>query len=443
MPELTVSCEQVPGGTLLAPWEHMRIVHVTPGYWPQPGGGEVHVRRVSEGLASRGHDVTVLTVRSNEAADRFPPSPSELINSPRVRRFPENHVFRRLLRLRGAHRFLRAVLAQDRIRMIGRGPLSVRLFVELLRAKPDVVGVFGWWASVLPLEVGIAKSLRRWRMVGVPMFHTEETWSQGGLYQRLLRHCDAIVSNTGYEKQFVEKRVTERTRVLVGGVGIDPGLFAVRDGRKIRARLGMSRDPVVGYVGRIVPSKGVTALIKAMRVVWQWNPAVRLMLAGPRTLMGMEGDKEVELALGRLSESERVRVLVLGQFDEEDKANIFDSLDVFAMPSIGESFGIAYLEAWMCGKPVIGANVGSTPYVIRHGVDGLLVNPQDPRHIGETIVRLLKDPVERARLGQAGYARTMREFTWENVVDRIEDLYTELVSRQRVPAAQKARRASG
>src|SRR5438105_7458334 len=168
----------------------MRILHVTPGYWPAPGGGEVHVRRVSEGLVSRGHDVTVLTVRGNEAADWFSPLPSELVNSPRVQRFRENRALCRLLKLRGTHRLLRSVLAQDRIRMIGRGPLSVRLFVELLRSKPDVVGVFGWWASILPSQVGLAKRLRRWRMVGIPMFHTEEAWSRDSIYARLLRRCD-------------------------------------------------------------------------------------------------------------------------------------------------------------------------------------------------------------------------------------------------------------
>jgi len=199
---------------------------------------------------------------------------------------------------------------------------------------------------------------------------------------------------------------------------------------------------VVGYVGRVVPSKGVTALIKAMRVVWPWNPEVRLVLAGPRMSGGMAADQEVELALARLSEAERSRVLLLGEFDEEDKASIFDSLDVFAMPSIGESFGMAYLEAWMCGKPVIGANVGSTPYVIRNGVDGLLVNPQDPRHIGEAIVRLLKDPLECARLGQAGYTRTTSEFTWDRVIDRIEGLYKELGSPGLLPASATAGPAS-
>jgi glycosyltransferase involved in cell wall biosynthesis len=406
----------------------MRIVHVTPGYWPRRGGEQVYARRLSEGLASRGHHVTVLTVRGHEATDWFAPPRSGLPNPPEVLRFAENDAWHRFLKVRGAHRLLGVVLPQDRIRMMDGGPLSARLFVELLRRKADIVGVLGWWASLLPFKVAMAKRLRRWRMVGIPMFHTEEAWSREDVYPPLLSRCDAVIANTGYEKQFVEERISSPTRVLVGGAGIDPHAFSERDGGKIRRRHGLRRGPVVGYVGRVVPSKGVTALIKAMRVVWQWNPEVRLVLAGPRMSGGMPADQEVELALARLSEAERSRVLLLGEFDEEDKASIFDSLDVFAMPSIGESFGIAYLEAWMCGKPVIGANVGSTPYVIRNGVDGLLVNPQDPRHIGEAIVRLLKDPLECARLGQAGYTRTTSEFTWDRVIDRIEGLYRELGS---------------
>ena len=426
----------------LAPCVIVRIVHVTPGYWPRLGGEQVYARRLSEGLAARGHQVTVLTFRGREATDWFPPQRWGLSSPPRVIRFTENGAFPRLLKMGGARRLLGAVLPQDRMKMMAGGPLSARLFVELLRSKADIVAVLGWWASLLPFKVTMAKRLRKWRMVGIPMFHTEEAWSRDDVYAPLLNRCDAIIANTGYEKQFVEARVSGRTRVLVGGAGIDPHTFAERDGGRIRSRYGLRRRPVVGYVGRLLPSKGVTALIKAMRVVWQWNSEVHLVLAGPRASVGTPADQEVEQALARLTEAERARVLLLGEFDEEDKASIFDSLDVFAMPSIGESFGIAYLEAWMCGKPVIGANVGSTPYVIRNGVDGLLVNPQDPRHIGEALVRLLKDPAERARLGGAGYTRTTSEFTWDRVIDRIEGLYKELGSPELLPVSANAGRAS-
>jgi glycosyltransferase involved in cell wall biosynthesis len=298
--------------------------------------------------------------------------------------------------------------------------------MELLRCEADVVGVFGWWASLLPFQVCVAKRFRQWQMVGIPLFHTQEAWSREAVYPPMLSRCDAIVTNTGFEKQFVEERLSRPARILVGGVGIDVDAYSDRRGQEIRTRYGMGNGPVVGYVGRIVPSKGVTWLIKAMRVVWQWNQSALLVLAGPRTLAGMQADRDVDLVLAELSESERARVLLLGEFDERDKASIFDSLDVLAMPSTGESFGITYLEAWICQKPVIGANVGSTPHVIRNGVDGLLVDPYDPADIGQAIVRLLKDPAERTRFGQAGYARTMSEFTWDRVIDKIDRFYKEL-----------------
>ena len=404
----------------------MRIVHVVAGYWPRRGGSEVHVQMVSEGLARRGHHVTVLTILEPQAGAALPSSRSELVNSVRVLRFPENFAFERFLEFRGAYRLLTAVVPAHRARMLSRGPLSLRLFLEVLRCKADLVGVFGWWASLLPFEVALAKRFRSWRMVGIPLFHTEESWSGEATYPPLLSRCDAIIAATGHERRFVEERLARQVRILVPGVGIDPDAFADRDGQRIRTRYSMGKGPVVGYVGRIVPSKGVPGLVKAMRTVWQWNPDVRLVLAGPRTLVGMRADQEIDAALAGLSDTERARILLLGEFDDRDKASIYDSLDVFAMPSTGESFGIAYLEAWMCGKPVIGANVGSTPSVIRDGVDGLLVDPQDPARIGQAVLRLLKDPAERARLGQAGYIRAVSEFTWDRVIDRIEGLYKQL-----------------
>ncbi len=60
------------------------------------------------------------------------------------------------------------------------------------------------------------------------------------------------------------------------------------------------------------------------------------------------------------------------------------------MPSRSDAFGIAFLEAWAAGKPVIGANIGATPEVIRNGIDGFLVEFDNPRDIAEKVVKLLK-----------------------------------------------------
>jgi len=130
---------------------------------------------------------------------------------------------------------------------------------------------------------------------------------------------------------------------------------------------------------------------------------------------------------------ERSRVIRICDFKDEDKASIFDALDVFALPSVGESFGIAYLEAWMCGKPVIGARIGPTSAVIDDGVDGLLAKPYDPDDLAAKLVELLSDPEKRERMGQNGRTKTLNRFTWNQIVDKMEHIYRDVVDETTMP----------
>jgi glycosyltransferase involved in cell wall biosynthesis len=128
-----------------------------------------------------------------------------------------------------------------------------------------------------------------------------------------------------------------------------------------------------------------------------------------------------------LSTLERSRIIQICDFKDEDKASIFDALDVFALPSVGESFGIAYLEAWMCGKPVIGARIGPTSDVIDDGVDGLLAKPDDPGDLAAKLLELLSDPGKRERMGQNGRTKTLKRYTWDLIIDKMEQLYRRVV----------------
>ena len=170
-------------------------------------------------------------------------------------------------------------------------------------------------------------------------------------------------------------------------------------------------------------SKGVVALIEAMKVVWRTHPAARLLLAGSGVPSSPGCENEIRCAFAGLSEPQRSRIIAISGFTDDEKASIFDALDVFAMASVAESFGIAYLEAWMCRKAVIGARIGSTECVIHDLVDGILVAPHDSEDLGRSIVRLLSDRNERERLGRAGQAKALADFTWDKVTDRAEHIY--------------------
>jgi glycosyltransferase involved in cell wall biosynthesis len=242
----------------------------------------------------------------------------------------------------------------------------------------------------------------------------------------MLADCDAVIVNTSHEGDFVQARGAPRVEVV--GVGVDPADFAHPEGRAVRARHHLANYPVVGYVGRADLKKGALLLLRAMKEVWKWNREVRLVLAGPRS----GRTKEVEIFIAGLTEFERERIVLIDDFPESAKPSIYDSFDLFALPSVGESFGIAYLEAWICGKPVIGARIGSTKCVIDERVDGLLVDPLDPAEASRSIIELLSDRERRDKMGRMGRDKVIARFTWEKVISRMEKIYLEVLAARAV-----------
>jgi glycosyltransferase involved in cell wall biosynthesis len=203
-------------------------------------------------------------------------------------------------------------------------------------------------------------------------------------------------------------------------------MFRNADRGRIRDRYGIGDAPLVGYVGRMTAVKGVAILIEAMKIVWRTDSRVRLLLAGAGLPTGAGGQDDIARTLAGLSEAERSRIIIVGGFTDGEKAAIFDALDVFAMPSIAESFGIAYLEAWVCRKPVIGSRIGSTQCVIENGVDGLLVEPENPEDLAGAIRRLLSNRPLREQMGRAGCSKTISRFTWDAITDKVEHIYHQL-----------------
>jgi glycosyltransferase involved in cell wall biosynthesis len=210
-----------------------------------------------------------------------------------------------------------------------------------------------------------------------------------------------------------------RSNILVAGPGIEPTFFNKSDGAGFRRRHGIDASPVVGYMGTLSKHKKVDKIVEAMPAVWHSKSDARLLLAG----FSDDRFSRLKEVIESLSPEQRRKVLLLPDLPENEKADFYAALDVFVMPSVGESFGISYLEAWMCGKPVIGARIGSTCCVIDEGEDGLLVDPDDVSDISRAIVELLADPERRANMGAHGRAKTLKHFTWSALCDGIEEFF--------------------
>jgi glycosyltransferase involved in cell wall biosynthesis len=409
----------------------MKILHVSPMYAPALGGSEHHLKAISEGLASRGHTVSIFAANVATSWDlwqsRCGKLPEfEVINGVNVVRFhPEGgllgRAFNQWVQLKGGWRSVSYLFSPEATDLLVQGPQTLAMIPQIIRFKADVVASMNWyWPPAY--HTYLAKRLKRFTLVGIPLFHTAQSWCERPIYRRMLASCDAVVVNTSHEGQFALERGA--ARVKVAGVGIDPKAFEQRNGNEIRERYSLGRFPVVGFVGRQIKKKGAFKLIEAMRQVWRWNKEVRLVLAGPRP----SHETDIAALIENLSESQKKRIVQIGTFDEKHKAGLFDAFDVFALPSTEESFGIAYLEAWACAKPVIGARIGSTQCVIDDGVDGLLVDPGDPGDIARALITLLSNRDTRDRMGRSGYAKTMAQHTWDKVTDRVERVYLDLVA---------------
>ena len=402
----------------------LRIVHVSPGYAPLVGGVERLLQGVSELLVRRGHDVTVLTFDAATAHDfslvggaGLPAQ--EILNGVRVIRVePSGGKLKRLhewsLRQRGGWRLSRWIFGEDMWPLWN--PSGLSLLAPLARIHADVITSASWhfgcsfW-SIPP------RQLRGTPRVAIPILHIEREWANNPRYTRMFSDCDATIVLTHAEREFVER--LGAPSITVSGAGVDPERYAQRDGASVRRQFGLGDRPVVGFVGRQDSLKGVPTLIEAMQIVWRRAPDAVLLLAG----QSAHREARVSEMIAALSPADRDRVILIDDFADADAPSILDACDMVTLPSVEESFGMVMIEAWMCGKPVIGGDIASTRCIIDSGVDGWLVTPFDAKSLAGRILDLIHDPRKRADFGEHGRRKALARYTWDRVADSWETTF--------------------
>jgi len=101
---------------------------------------------------------------------------------------------------------------------------------------------------------------------------------------------------------------------------------------------------------------------------------------------------------------------------------MYADCDLVVLPSRNEGWGLSLMEAMACAKPVVATKVGGIPELVRDGVEGVLVESGDVKGLSDAIVRLLRDPGERARMGAAGQQR-VAQFSWDRTALTVLDAY--------------------
>jgi D-inositol-3-phosphate glycosyltransferase len=395
------------------------------------GGMNVYVRELARELGRRGHEVDVFT-RWREKDD---PRVQSLGPGARVVHIPS-----------GPMGYWPKMDVYDHL-----DEFTTRL-VEHTNAEGrayDLVHSHYW------LSAEVARALApRWQLPRIQMFHTlglvkrevmdEDVDGESDvritIERRAVRESGAIVAASDIELgELRELYDADRAKVHVIPCGVDPAMF--RPMRQADAREALRRDPceqLILFVGRIEQIKGIDVLLRALGLLFFRRPELRtqvclLVVGGALDPSDDASESDKIHELRRLVHQHRMEANVsfVGSLDQPTLALYYAAADVCAVPSLTESFGLVALEAMACGTPVVGTRVGGLQTLIVDGESGLLVPAGDYQALAEAIAQVLSDP--RLRMHLAHGARERAEhYSWRMVADRIEELYTSILTKVEV-----------
>jgi glycogen(starch) synthase len=420
----------------------LRSIHVNHRYAPYVGGSERFVQEVSEHRASLGDDVAVVTSDAFDL-EYFWTSSARVVSAPSRERLNGVDVFRTPVRHVPFGTY--AFHAMRRTSMIlGKANRTATISSWCARALPrlpeltttlracgpaDLVHVtnlglegFALTAADLASNVGAALVVTPFLHLGTGADAYARRHASLAHQRRLIVQADAVLAMTERESAFLQSLGVNGGRVVVTGAGVTQEEVTGGDATAFRRRL-QSSALLVGAIGALAPDKGTPELIEAVGHLRRKGVDVELALAGPE-LSGFTR------WFDRLPVDRRRGIHRLGVIDASAKRDMLAAIDVLALPSRTESFGIVYLEAWTNRKPVIAADVGAVSDVVQDGVTGLLVPFGSVIALATAIERYVNDSRLRVEHGMAGQALVLSRYQWPSVLERVDTAYAMAIERR-------------
>jgi len=245
---------------------------------------------------------------------------------------------------------------------------------------------------------------------------------------RIVGVSDRIVAANVVERaELLRDYGAHPSRIATIPCGVDTDLFVPGDRAEARQRLGLDERPVLLWVGRIAPIKGLDTLLDAVARLRTPGQAVRLLIVGGDADEPTNGhETSLRHRIERLGLADAVRFV--GPQPQSVLPAYYAAADVTVLPSYYESFGMVALEAMACGSPVIASRVGGLVTTVRDGVTGFLVPDGDVGALAERIESLIADPDLRWRVGREG-VRWAAQHRWPCVAEAVCREYASLESR--------------
>ena len=365
----------------------LRLLFLACDFPPAFGGIQKLNHGLCRALVGLGHDVRVIATTQPGAADFDRGSPVPTVRFHAGSRLGSALALGRLLR-----RELAAGFAPDAIIATKWSPEGHGYLASRRRDVPMIL--MGYGREFLPERSRPVRALAQ---------------------RAVLRAASGAIVISRYTADQMAAAGMARDRIRIVPPGVDPDEFRpVPDLDAARRQTGFPAAPTLLTISRLVRRKGIDTVIQSLAILADHIPEVQYVVIG-----GGEDHKRLADLADRLGVADRVHLL--GSMPDAHKAACLELCEVFVMASRDipseppEGFGIVYLEANLCGKPVIAARTGGVEDAVEHGLNGLLAEPDRPDQVAAAAIRLLANPQDARQMGERGRQRVLDRFTWEAI----------------------------
>lgn len=385
----------------------------------EAGGQNVYVRQVGEGLARLGWQVEMFTRKAHaDDADTVTHLPN--CRTIRLHAGPQHFVPR-----------------DDLFNLMPEFITAFKAFQAREGITYPLIHTHYWlsaWAGLQVKRTNPVRLVHTYHSVGIIKYqHTQPipavATARLETERHVLEQADCVVATSPQERAMMRSLLSEQGRVEVIPCGVDLISFYPEAKDEARATLHLEpMAPVVLFVGRFDPRKGIETLVRACALAQaRAHPTLQLLIVGGSTPGGAEGQERqrIERLVEETGLTQQTRFA--GRVGHDRLRLYYAAADLCVVPSHYEPFGMVALEAMACGTPVIASAVGGLTFTVLPEKTGLLVPPKDVEALAAAIERLLSSKAWARSLGAQGAATARRAFGWHIVTTRLSALYEALL----------------
>jgi len=388
----------------------MKLLFVTPYFYPKIGGVENYVYEISSRLTKK-YNAEIVIVCSNWKNNKYK---KEFINNIKVYRLP--YLFK--------------------VSSTPINPFWVKKIDSIIeKENPNIVN------GHFPVPYIADIAARSANKKGIPFILTYHNDLTG--YNLLLKSLSKIYYYyLGYKTLDISRRIIVTSKyyaknspylrryhhkLRVVSPGVDIQKYNINPDRTdyLKRKYNLKNEKIVLFVGQLNKEsrhKGLDFLIEAIKLINDMKN-LKLIVVGDGNYINYYKNKVKSYKLTN-------KIIFTGYIEANNLPKYYKGSDVVVLPSYNraEGFGMVLIEAQACGTPVIGTTVGGIPYVIVDGETGLLVPPRDPKALAKAIIHILSDENLLKKMGQAGYERVKKEFTWEKSTEFFLEVIKEVLN---------------